>query len=196
MKLLKQVQAHPCSVYSITTDNNLLYSCSNEGTIKTFTLDTLEEKQTLVKDEQTEFTRVYYENPHLFSADNQGYVKVYNNNKFYGQLNVSEPIKDMLIDGTYVYTVKDLDLVITQVKLEGEKLQFGMKGTFPGRAPAALIRNDKKFCYSSRDARDIVVHSSEAENKFKQLTEIKVNLILVHLIFYYYVVVSFRLHMN
>lgn len=46
-------------------------------------------------------------------------INVYKNKKLYGQVNIAEPIKDMAVYGNLVFTVKDLDLVVTEIKLEG-----------------------------------------------------------------------------
>lgn len=37
--------------------------------------------------------------------------------KLYGKLNIAEPVKDMVVHNHMVFTVKDLDLVITDVKV-------------------------------------------------------------------------------
>ncbi|KAJ8984654.1 hypothetical protein NQ317_009882 [Molorchus minor] len=139
------------------------YSCSNDGTIKLFALD-LKEKDILVKDDQIEFSKVFYSNGWLYSADNEGNVKLFKNNKFFDSFNVAEAIKDMVVSNNIVYTVKDVDLNITgksnlmvsvaffssfgypqhvhakktKYNLSGEKLQYGSKKVFMGKAPVAL----------------------------------------------------------
>lgn len=51
-------------------------------------------------------------------------INVYKNKKLYGQVNIAEPIKDMAVHGNLVFTVKDLDLVVTEIKLEGKLTHF------------------------------------------------------------------------
>lgn len=38
---------------------------------------------------------------------------------FYGRLNTADPIKDMAVSNHLIFTVKDLDLVITDVRVAG-----------------------------------------------------------------------------
>lgn len=71
---LGEVQAHPCSVYSIAASDDTLYSCSNEGTVKSFDLTTLKEKEVLAQDDKSEFWRVCYSNGALFAGDSNGNV--------------------------------------------------------------------------------------------------------------------------
>lgn len=71
-----EVQSNPCSVYSIAASEDTLYSCSNEGTIKGFELDSLKEKVQLIKDEKTEFWKVLWANDVLYSGDHEANVKI------------------------------------------------------------------------------------------------------------------------
>lgn len=72
-----EVQAHPCSVFSLAGSDDFLYSCSNEGTIKTFDLNTLKELKTVVKDEKTEYWKLFYADGILYSGDNLGNVSIH-----------------------------------------------------------------------------------------------------------------------
>ncbi|KAJ8952925.1 hypothetical protein NQ318_006542 [Aromia moschata] len=169
---IAEVQAHPCSVYALTASDDTLYSCSNDGTIKSFSLDTLQEKGVVIKDEQLEFTKVIYANGNLFSSDNEGSVKVWKNGTFYDSFNVAEGIKDMAISNNIIYTVKDLDLIITDVKLDGEKLQYGTKKSFMGRAPVALV-GDKLVVFTGREGKDIIIHENNDQSHFKPITKVE-----------------------
>lgn len=46
---------------------------------------------------------------------------MWKDNKAYGSLNVAEPVKDMVVSGHFLFTVKDTDLVITDVHLDGKQ---------------------------------------------------------------------------
>lgn len=55
----------------------------------------------------------------LLDSNDPLQINVYKNKKLYGQVNIAEPIKDMAVYSNLVFTVKDLDLVVTEIKLEG-----------------------------------------------------------------------------
>lgn len=54
---------------------------------------------------------------------------MYNNEEYYGIMNIAEPVKDMAIDGHILFTA-NLDIIITDVKLEGEKTKTCSKVYF------------------------------------------------------------------
>lgn len=75
LTFLAQVQAHATSVYSITASQDTLYSCSNDGTVKAWELDTLKPKGT-IDTIQDEFWKVKYHNGLLYVGDDQGDVSI------------------------------------------------------------------------------------------------------------------------
>ncbi|KAL1491461.1 hypothetical protein ABEB36_012058 [Hypothenemus hampei] len=171
--LVKQgeVQAHTTPIFSIAASDDTLYTSSIDGSIKLFDLNTLQEKQALRQGENTEYWRVRYTNGHLYVGDNEGNVSVFKNNQFYGVVNVAEPVKDLQVIEPYVLTVQDSDLFITEFKLDGEKIQFATDSTIPGRAPVTLIGNSF-FALIDRDGKEILLHSTDKQSGFKQLTKI------------------------
>ncbi|XP_023013231.1 uncharacterized protein [Leptinotarsa decemlineata] len=170
LKKLAEVQSNQCSVFCLAASDDTLYSCSNEGTIKSFELKTLKEKEVITKDDQAEYWRVSYSDGCLYSGDHEGYIKVWKDGKFYGSLNIAEPIKDMAVFKNLIFTVKDLDLVITDMKLEGEKLRYGTKNNFMGRAPVTTI-GEKYFSFVSREGMDIILHENNSDSHFKALSK-------------------------
>lgn len=55
---------------------------------------------------------------------------MYKNKKLYGQVFIAEPVKDMALHENLVFTVKDLDLVITEIKVEGNIASEAQKNRF------------------------------------------------------------------
>ncbi|XP_050304053.1 myosin heavy chain kinase D-like isoform X2 [Anthonomus grandis grandis] len=161
-----EAEAHPCSVFCLAANDDTLYSCSNDGTIKMWDLNTLKEKGILVQSSDVEYWRVGYSAGCLFAGDDKGNISVYKDNQLYGQVNIAEPIKDMVIHDTLVFTVKDLDLVITEIKLEGKNIKYGTKISFMGRAPVTLI-GDKLFAFITREGKEIQLHEICVESGFK-----------------------------
>ncbi|KAL3278489.1 hypothetical protein HHI36_013808 [Cryptolaemus montrouzieri] len=170
LKLLTQVQAHPCSVYCLAASEDTLYSCSNDGTVKSWTLDDLKEKTTLLSDTEFEFWRISWTNGYLYVGDNQGNVRVYNNEKYYGIMNIAEPVKDMAIDGHILFTA-NLDITVTDVKLEGKNLQNINRKNIDGKAPITIASN--KLCFTNREGRDIIVHEKDDAAHWVEVAQAK-----------------------
>ncbi|KAG5892666.1 hypothetical protein JTB14_025460 [Gonioctena quinquepunctata] len=173
LRKVAEVQSNPCSVYCLAASDDTLFSCSNEGTIKSFDLKTLQEKETITRDTESEIWRVSYSDGCLYSGDNEGFIKVWKNGKLYGSLNIAEPVKDMAVLKNLIFTVKDLDLVITDIKLEEEKLSYGTRENIMGRAPVTTIGN-KFFSFISREGMDIILHENNVETHFKAVTKVRV----------------------
>lgn len=77
LKKLAEVQSNPCSVFCLAGSDSTIYSCSNEGTVKAFELDTLKEKGVIAEDKQTEFWRVSHDNDCLYTGDHVGNVSMF-----------------------------------------------------------------------------------------------------------------------
>lgn len=77
MKLLHQTQAHPCSIYSLATDGEgTIYSCSNDGTVRAWSLEKLEDKGTLVTSER-EFWKLFWNEGTLYVVNDEGNIGVF-----------------------------------------------------------------------------------------------------------------------
>jgi len=166
-----EIQAHEAPIFSITASEDTLYSSSIGGSVRLFDLKTLQAKEPLREKENAEYWRVKYVNGHLYIGDNEGNVFVFKNNQYYGVVNVAAPVKDLQVLEPYILTVQDTDLVITELKLEGEKIQFATDSTIPGRAPVTLIGSGF-FALIARDGKEILLHSTDKQTGFKQLTKI------------------------
>ncbi|XP_044257819.1 uncharacterized protein LOC123006936 [Tribolium madens] len=171
LKFLKEVQAHPCSIFSITIDDNAIYSCSNDGTVKSWELETLGEKKVFLEDKEVEFWKVKYDKGVLYIGDDQGNVRMYKNSeKFYGSINVAIPVKDLAIKDNLMFASKDNDVIVTDLNLQGEKPQFGIKATIMGRGPLALV--DNKAIFMSRDGKDIIVNQIDEQQHFREIAKV------------------------
>lgn len=84
--------------------------------------------------------------------------------------NTCDPIKDLSVSGNYVFTVRDLDVIVTELK-PGDKWVATTKKTVMGKSPVAVIGNEVVF--ASRTGKDILVY--EISNELKPLAELKVN---------------------
>lgn len=168
LKLLGEIQAHISSVFNLTASNLNLYSCSNDGTVKIWNLDSLQEKGTLIEDPDTEFWKLGWANDYLFVGDNQGNIRVYNNDTYYGILSIAEPVKELILAETTLFTA-NMDITITEVKLEGKNIQYGYKKSIQGKLPIAYVEN--KLCFTDQQQRNIIVHERDEKDLTKKITE-------------------------
>lgn len=111
-----EVKAHPTTVYCLAVSGDVLYSCSNDGAIKAWSLSDLKEKGTILQLDGGEIYRLFAKNGTLFSSDEQGVVRVHEGQSVKSIYNLLEPLKDVLVVGNFLYTVRDLDVVITEMK--------------------------------------------------------------------------------
>ncbi|KAJ8959945.1 hypothetical protein NQ317_002010 [Molorchus minor] len=170
---LVEVQAHERPIYSLAASNDTLYSCSSDGSVKAFSLDNLSPKGNVVHENKTEFWKLYYSGGCLYAGDDEGTMKVWKDGQYYGSLLIAEPIKDMAISHHIAYTVKDTDLTITEVKVDSDVLQFGVKKTYTGSAPVTLV-GDKYVAFLSRVAKDILVYENNDQTHFKEVAKFEV----------------------
>lgn len=63
------------NVYSIVASDDTLYSCSNDGTIKAWSINNLELKKTLVTGNE-EIIRLCFADGKLYSGDDKGNVRL------------------------------------------------------------------------------------------------------------------------
>ncbi|KRT80063.1 WD40 domain-containing protein [Oryctes borbonicus] len=162
---LREIQAHPTTVYCIAFGNSTLYSCSNDGAVLSWDPDTLELRLKILQVEN-EMYRLAFSDGVLYSSDDQGNVRSHKDNVVKGLYALLEPLREVIVQNKCIYTVRDLDLVLTEIK--GEKT-FEIRATFSGRAPMCLIED--KLCFSSRSGKDIIIH--EKLTPYKNVCEVK-----------------------
>lgn len=97
-------------------------------------------------------------------------LRVYKDNQLLTEENTCDPIQDMAVSENFVFTVKDLDVTITEL-IPGEKVIATSKKTIVGKAPVTIAGN--KLVFASRSGKDILVHENSSDVGFKLVTEIK-----------------------
>lgn len=164
LKLLKTVQAHSRAIFSLTAGNDSLYSCSNDGTVKAWSLDNVKGKGTILVD-QHGLMRIWFGEDTLYAGDNEGTVKLFVDDKADTTLHFSEPMKDMMVNGDFIYMMRESDLVITE-SYPDEKGNCATKKTIEGRSPMCFAGN--KLCLVGKSGKDILVHENTLESEFKE----------------------------
>lgn len=75
LKLIKETHAHPVNIYSLAAHENLVFTCSNDGTIQSWDAETLEKKKTLIENPSDEQLRLFATpDGKLYSGDDKGNV--------------------------------------------------------------------------------------------------------------------------
>lgn len=82
-------------------------------------LNNLQEKETLIAEEDTEFWKLCYKDGVLYIGDDQGNCRIYKNDKLFGSINFAIPVKDLTVTNNLVFASKDHDVIITDLRLTG-----------------------------------------------------------------------------
>nr|CAD7205220.1 unnamed protein product [Timema douglasi] len=165
-----ELRAHESVVFHLATIGDTLYTCSNDGTIKAWDIDTLEHKKTLLQYD-SEVWRFFAAQGRLYAGDVQGTVRVYENDELMRIYDLTEEVRDMAVSTQLLYTVRDRDLVITEL-LPGPKGRAVTRQTIEGSSPMCLVGD--MICFVSRSARDILVHDNNKQSSFRELGKIQV----------------------
>uniref|UniRef100_A0A1B6LR36 WD repeat-containing protein 55 homolog n=1 Tax=Graphocephala atropunctata TaxID=36148 RepID=A0A1B6LR36_9HEMI len=176
LKLIKEINAHPVNIYSLAASDTALYSCSNDGTVKAWSLDTMEQTSTLIDNPNNEIMRLYFTDGRLYSGDDKGNVMVWENDNKIGQYEVGEEVWDILVDGNFLFTVRNLDVSIIEMKPGGKHYTFLQ--SINGRSP--LQKAGSRFCFMDRDGKTIHVHEISKESNFKAVTSIQAHEMIVN----------------
>lgn len=166
IKKISECQAHPCSIYSLAAIEETIYSCSNDGTVKAWTLD-LKEKSTIVENTAVEFWKLAVSDGVLFAGDDKGGIMSIINDKPHAMYEILEGIKDMQADGKTLFTGKDIDITVTTIG-DGPKPQFATKKVMQGRAPITLAKD--KLIFVDIPATGLLIHENNSDGQFKPVT--------------------------
>ncbi len=101
-KLIKEINAHDYEITCLLKTNKYLISCSNDETIKLWSLDNFEHVHTFNHDDDV--LCVNYYNNYLISGDFRGNVKLWNLETFelINEINVSEYIVSVAVSDKYI----------------------------------------------------------------------------------------------
>ncbi|KAK5650971.1 hypothetical protein RI129_002000 [Pyrocoelia pectoralis] len=164
LRLLDEIQAHPCSVFSITIGDNKIYSCSNDGFVKSWPLNNFHSEE-IVLQEQNEIYKVNFNDGKLYVGDDSGLVRIFCKSIIVGILEIMHPIVDLLALGNIIYTARDLYVVISEIQPESKRM--GTVKTIEGRSPVCVV--GEKLCFPSRTGKDILVHANSKVSEFQQV---------------------------
>lgn len=74
LQLQAEFQAHELAIHHIAANDNIIYSCSSDGTIQAWNLDTFKHVKTLFDSPEEETLRLYVIGGKLYSGNDKGMV--------------------------------------------------------------------------------------------------------------------------
>lgn len=177
LKLEAEVQAHPVNVFSLAADCDTLYSCSNDGSIRTWDITkNLAAGKVIKEDCAVETTKLKIANDKLYGGDVDGMVTVYKGTKKVKQYEILEEVGDMEVLDNLLYTCRDTYVTITE--MIGEKSAFQMRKSMQGRMPLAV--SESRLVFTSRDGRCIQIHDNNKENNFEEVAGVPAHEMIIN----------------
>ncbi|XP_014252874.1 uncharacterized protein LOC106668536 [Cimex lectularius] len=170
LKPVASIDAHPVNVYSVAVVGDTLYSCSNDGTLKAWNIGTWDLKKNLLENQQSEIIKVVSDQGRLYAGNEQGDVFVFENDELFATYYLHEDIADILVIGNLVFNARNVDVSVTEM-MPGPRFGYMSRGAMIGRFPVRKVGD--KVCFLSRCAKQVYVHHSTKEEKFKRVAEIK-----------------------
>jgi len=74
LQLEAEFKAHELAIYHIAAKDNIIYSCSTDGSIQAWNLDTFKHVKTLFESSEEETLRLYVIGGKLYSGNDKGMV--------------------------------------------------------------------------------------------------------------------------
>jgi WD40 repeat protein len=160
-KLIKQIDAHFYEITYLLKTDKYLISCSNDESIKLWSLDNFEHVNTFNHNE--DILCINYYNNILISGDFNGTVKLWNMDTFelINEINVFEYIVSVAISDKYIaFSSSKSKLYIIKYKLNTFK--FGHKYTFSNQERYIYFlqfSSDNNYLYSGT-ADNLIIYST------------------------------------
>ncbi|XP_071450524.1 myosin heavy chain kinase B [Hetaerina americana] len=171
LTLVGSISAYSYSVYDIVYRKGSLYTCSYDGKINIWSAPKTGEnvwpaKKTL-EGHLEGIRRIRFFDNAMYSGDEQGVVIEWIDDEKKRVFNLLEEIWDLWVVDTILYTVRDKDISITDIKA---KNTFSSKGTLEGRGPMCLM--DGNIYSITRDGLGILCYGkpSDSYSKLDTLT--------------------------
>ncbi|KAL0893892.1 hypothetical protein ABMA27_013992 [Loxostege sticticalis] len=163
--------AHGVQLFAIAAHAGNVYTSSNDGGIRVWSSQGEKVAELKTADADIGALRVF--GKELYAGDEAGNVLVYENNEEKARYNVLEEVKDLWLSPPFLFTVRDLDVTVTEIKPEESKSRFVTRHTMEGRAPLRVAGN--RLLVMARGGNNLRLHDASIDTKFKQLHEVKVS---------------------
>ncbi|XP_023178039.2 uncharacterized protein LOC111604273 [Drosophila hydei] len=139
LQLLRTLNAHDAYVYCMAVNGQgKLYSSSCDGQVK-YVLPPYEDAsvQELFRCDDA-IQAMYCAGTVLYTGDDKGVVTTWSNDRMLFKYNLVEEVKSLAGEQQLIYTVRDLDVVVSVVA-EGKSGKYSNKTVIPGKSPLTLL---------------------------------------------------------
>lgn len=110
---------YPIIALAVNSQNHL-YSSGRDGTLRYFRIPwRVDKNDILLQTVDADVTALTVVENTLYTADDKGIVTKWYHNQIACQYNVYEEVRSMALEGTTLYTVRDNDVTITDIKFLG-----------------------------------------------------------------------------
>ncbi|KAM3963580.1 uncharacterized protein ACR2FA_002506 [Aphomia sociella] len=167
--------AHGVQLFAITAGNGQVYSSSNDGGIRVWSPDGNKINELPTAGADVGILHVF--GKAVYAGDEDGNVMVFDNNKESARYNVIEEVKDLWLSSPFLFTVRDLDITVTEIKPDESKSRFVTCHTMEGRAPLRIVGS--RLLAMARGGNILRLHDATVATKCNQLHEVKVSDMIV-----------------
>lgn len=146
-----------------------LYSSSCDGCVK-FMLPPYDKVEELLRCDDV-IQSMYCEGDVLYAGDDKGVVSNWINDKMVFKYNLVEEVKSLAAEQGWIYTVRDLDMVISEV-VKGKSGKYVTRAVVQGKSPLCLVaptpdQRHKYVAVADRTGKGFMVILNSQEDKFK-----------------------------
>lgn len=122
---------------------------------------------------------MYCEGDILYTGDDKGVVSNWENDKMLFKYNLVEEVKGLAAEQEWIYTVRDLDVVISQV-VTGKSGKYSTKAVIQGKSPLCLLGpmedgRHKYVAFPDRTGKGLTLIHNTPNEKFKVIWDTPVS---------------------
>lgn len=170
MNLIKSVDAHESYIYALAINTKgKLYSSSCDGCVK-FMQTPYDNVEELFRCDDV-VQSMYCEGDILYTGDDKGIVCNWENDKMLFKYSLVEEVKSLSAEQDLIYTVRDLDVVISRV-VSGKSGKYSTKAVMPGKSPLCLLgpldaeNRHKYLVFADRTGKGMTFVNNTPDEKF------------------------------
>ncbi|KAI5633098.1 hypothetical protein NE865_14226 [Phthorimaea operculella] len=167
--------AHSVQPFALAAGNGHVYSSSNDGGVKVWTPQG--EKVAQMEASEGDIGILHVFGKQVCAGDEKGNVMIYQDNSLKALYNVLEEVKDLWLAPPFLFTVRDLDVTVTEIKPDESKTRFVTRHTMEGRAPLRLVGD--KLVFMARGGNDLELHDASIDTTFKKLHTVRASDMIV-----------------
>ncbi|XP_034840256.1 uncharacterized protein [Maniola hyperantus] len=164
-------KAHDVQLFALSANDGKVYSASNDGGIRIWTSEGDKISELPAPDADIESIHVH--GKYVYAGDEGGNIYVFENNNLIAKYNVLEEVKDIAISPPFMFTARDLNVTVTEIKPEESKSRFATRHVMEGRAPLRI--SGSRLVVTARGGNNIQLHDMDVATNFKKLDEVKVS---------------------